>query len=267
MNVVLVYRTPDCSEQNFSRMYSTLSEISPDMVLGDINLDLKLDKNVDFIYNSFNLQNIIKKVTRFSDEAGSKGSIIDHVYVKYCKLNKFKYKIEDVDRSVSDHRLIRIEYDTKCPPVKLSIPKIPNPIRRYPPPRMDWSKFPCSFDLDSMKDQSIDKFYEILVNHILIDCQYMGITHKKRLPEQQLFRFNLSKQARNSISLKSQAKYRQKCTTNHLKDLNIQLSNDSSLKFSDAFMFKLRTKEAELIVDKRLYASARNRSKIGRAHV
>ena len=200
-SAIIVYRTPDCNAENRNMMFSYIDSVNPHFALGDINIDLKVKENVKMVQDKLSLVNIIKKPTRvktrlINGKNETTKKIIDHVYTRKNWTSKLKYSVEKLESKISDHSLIKIILSAKVPPVRLKIPRILDPNRRYFPRNIDWSGFTASFDIGRYENAPVDMYYEELKKSITWDCEKHDITFRKFLPPKKMFRFVMSAECR-----------------------------------------------------------------------
>ena len=117
---MIIYRTPDATTATDNQLFEDIRRLSPQMAMGDMNINWKdenlrnkLKREIPF------MKQIVNKFTRFGvgRNLESTKTCIDHVYVRPNWAKKFKYRMKDVDRSLTDHRTVQVDIDIKIPPV------------------------------------------------------------------------------------------------------------------------------------------------------
>ena len=217
-NCILVYRAPDCNAENRDKMFAYIDTVNPHIALGDINIDLSVKSNQKMLQDKLSLVNIIKKPTRVQTRKithrvtkavtfKTSSTRIDHVYTRKSWESRIKYTVKTVDPSISDHRLIVCNLSAKIPPVRLVIPQVLDPYRRYfPRNAIDWTSFICSFNFERYKNANYKQYYHALKESLINDCEHLDITFRKHLAPKKVFRFTMSEECRemkkNSIFAK-----------------------------------------------------------------
>ena len=120
LKTMIIYRTPDATTATDNQLFEDIRRLSPQMAMGDMNINWKdenlrnkLKREIPF------MKQIVNKFTRFGvgRNLESTKTCIDHVYVRPNWAKKFKYRMKDVDRSLTDHRTVQVDIDIKIPPV------------------------------------------------------------------------------------------------------------------------------------------------------
>jgi len=210
---ILVYRAPDCRAENRNMMFEYIETVYPHLAMGDINIDLNVKENVKLVQEKMSLVNIVKKPTRVStrlinNKSVTSKKIIDHVYTRKNWASKLKYSVEKLDPKISDHCLIKISLSAKVPPVRLKIPQILDPNRRYfPRNNIDWSQFEATFNYERYREAPAELYYSELKKSMIWDCEKNDITFRKFLPAKKVFRFVMSAYCRELKKQSCFAKY------------------------------------------------------------
>ena len=261
--MILFYRTPDST--NTDALLQYISNAAPDVALGDMNLDFPKFKNM--IYENVNMVNIVKQPTRIQKSRNRRpgaeplisSTCIDHIYVKPSLKSKVTSSVIQLDRVISDHCLLKLEFEMRSPPVKLTIPVVLDPYRRYfPKGGVDWNKFPCTFCPHGFSKMSVSEYYDQLVTCVKRDCELMKITFKKSLAPRKVFRFALSREARTAKYLMHQAKYRYKESKNEFEFEQNNYAATIGTPFHRECWYRLKRARMNMYNDHQLYKEMRN---------
>ena len=210
---ILVYRTPDCNAENRDLMFEFIDSVNPHIALGDVNLDLKKKENVKIVNDKLSLTQVVKKPTRITKKSKT---LIDHVYVRENWKSKIKHSVVKVESIIADHCLVECYLSALIPPVKLKIPQVLDPHRRYfPRNQIDWNNVSCSFKYEEYEKLDVEFYYEKLKDCMIFDCERNDITFRKKLAPRRVFRFNMSEKCRDLKKRSKHAKYVLRITRQH----------------------------------------------------
>lgn len=197
---MLVYRLDDADESQIEHIFNSMDRLKVHFCVGDFNLDFSKRSIKEQYSRKTNLEQIVKKPTRFGVSRTNKPTktIIDHIWTRPSLKPKCKVLVESV--TCSDHERVVLDIDANIPPVSLKLPIPLDRFRRYMPKnRIDWTKFPCSIPTDiEVQDSQI--FYDCLVNEIIKGCNHVGIKPREKAIFKPIFRFHFKKDTRQAKS-------------------------------------------------------------------